>query len=437
MDSLDDTPLSGSPGLAGDSRPSSARGASAGTLLNILVVDDDPVVTELSKVLLEYEGHQVNIQNSSAQALSDLEKFKPDVLLLDIMMPGMDGFELITQIRKIPRFDNLKIITVSAKSYEFDRKRAEKLGANGYIQKPILTENFCSQVMALVQDKVDVTFWGVRGTLPVPGERSLRYGGNTSCVSMELADGQLLIFDAGTGIKELSNSLGAANKSRLEAKIFISHPHWDHINALPYFTPMFQQGGEFEILGPAHGDASMRQLISAQMDDVYFPITLKDFAARVYFRDLHEETISFGGFEVDTMLLNHPGSCLGYSVRHAGQKICYVTDQELFLETNPAYNQGYVDQLTAFVRDADILITDTTYSDEEYASKVGWGHSSVSEVVKLAHRASVKKLCLFHHDPDQDDDAIDVKLRDAKNLLANLGSSTTCVSPAEGSKLRV
>ena len=353
------------------------------------------------------------------------------------MMPGMDGFELINQIRKNSQFDDLKIITVSAKSYEFDRKRAEKLGANGYIQKPILSENFSDQVMAFVQDKVDVTFWGVRGTLPVPGERSLRYGGNTSCVSMELANGQMLIFDAGTGIKEFSNSLGAANKSRLEAKIFISHPHWDHINALPYFTPMFQQGSEFEILGPAHGDSSMRQLISAQMDDVYFPITLKDFAARVYFRDLHEETISFGGFEVETMLLNHPGSCLGYSVRHGGQKICYVTDQELFLETNPAYNQGYVDQLTTFVGDADILITDTTYSDQEYAPKAGWGHSSVGEVVKLAHRAGVKKLCLFHHDPDQDDDAIDAKLKDANALLAELGSSTTCVSPAEGSKLRV
>lgn len=408
-----------------------------GTSLSILVIDDDPVVTELSQVLLEAKGHTVHVQNSSAKALADLDRLNPDVLLADIMMPEMDGFELIAQIRKRPQFENLIIITVSAKSYEFDRKRAEKLGANGYIQKPILADSFCDQVMAFVQDKVDVTFWGVRGTLPVPGERSLRYGGNTPCVSMELANGEVLIFDAGTGIKELSNSLLATKRSRLEAKIFISHPHWDHINALPYFTPMFQQGNEFEILGPAHGDTSMRHLISAQMDDVYFPITLKDFAARVYFRDLHEETISFGGFEVDTMLLNHPGSCLGYSVRHDGQKICYVTDNELFLETNPAYNPGYVDQLTDFVRDADILITDTTYTDEEYVSKVGWGHSSVGEVVKLAHQAGVKKLCLFHHDPDQDDDAIDAKFNEATRQLGKLGSSTSCIAPAEGSKLRI
>lgn len=403
--------------------------------LNILVVDDDPSTVELYATVLNAAGHRTHTRTSSTAALAEIEALDPEVLVLDIMMPGMDGLELCQRVREMPQFADLKIVVVSAKTYEIDRKRALKMGANGFLSKPINTETFTDEIMQFVEDKIDLTFWGVRGTLPVPGSGSLRYGGNTSCVTAEFSDGRYFIFDAGSGIKGLSDHLVKNEAKRIEAKVFISHSHWDHINALPFFVPLYNQGNEFEVMGPSQSNVTMRELISAQMDDVYFPIALKDFAARIFFRNLREETIEIGDVRVDTCLLSHPGACLGYRITYKDRSFCYVTDNELFVEGDPAYNPLYRDKLISFVEGTDVLITDTTYTDEEYRSKVGWGHSCVGEVVGIAHRAGVKGLYLFHHDPDQDDDAIEAKWQDACRQLDELNSSTKCLLPAEGDSL--
>jgi phosphoribosyl 1,2-cyclic phosphodiesterase len=229
----------------------------------------------------------------------------------------------------------------------------------------------------------------------------------------------------------LSNTWLAQKRGKLEAKIFISHPHWDHINALPFFVPLYIPGNEFEILGASHPHRTVRELISAQMDDIYFPITIKDFGSHVLFRDLNEETIDIDDITIKTKLLCHPGNCLGYRVEYEGRSVCYVTDNELFLPDSPHYDVHYVSQLTAFLNKADVLITDCTYTDEEYKRKVGWGHSCVNQVAKLAHDAGVETLYLFHHDPDQNDDAIDAKLEMAARALESMGSKTKCVAPAE------
>ncbi len=412
-----------------------AEGASR--RLSFYVVDDDPIMVKMMSALLAEAGHAVKSSTSSLTALADILVQKPDVVVVDLMMPDVDGIELCAMLRAKPSTATMKIVMVSAKAYEFDRKRALGAGADGFIQKPISAETFMSRVLRIVEDKLDVTFWGVRGTLPVSGGKSLRYGGNTSCVTIEFPTHQLFVFDAGTGIKNLSDHLLKQKRARIEAKIFLSHPHWDHINALPFFVPLYHPGNDFEILGARHGDTTMRQIISAQMDGVYFPITFQEFGARVYFHDLDEEELSFGRVKVKTMLLSHPGRCLGYRVDYNGRSICYVTDNELFLDGNPHHNDHYVSKLVKFVQGADALITDTTYTDQEYASKVGWGHSCISEVVKLAHAAKVKSLYLFHHDPDQSDTAIDAKLEIAESQLANLRSKTRVIAPQEGQLLRL
>ena len=158
------------------------------------------------------------------------------------------------------------------------------------------------------------------------GGKSIRYGGNTSCVSLSFKNGGLFIFDAGSGIKELSNHLMASGARRLEAKIFISHPHWDHINALPFFVPLFIPGNEFEILGATQGDLTVREMISNQMDGVCFPVTIREFGSRVYFRDLRGETLKINGATIETMLLSHPGYCLGYRINYNGKSVCYITE---------------------------------------------------------------------------------------------------------------
>lgn len=405
--------------------------------ISFLCIDDDADILALMSSLLTDAGNTVETCSDSARGLDLVRKGGFDCVVVDMMMPGIDGLEFCRDVRADPAIRDIKIVMVSAKAYEFDKKRAFEFGADGYILKPINAHTFVEQVCRTLEDKVEVTFWGVRGTLPVPGERSLRYGGNTNCVTMEFSRGPFFIFDAGSGIKTLANSLLAAKKTRIEGRIFISHPHWDHINALPFFTPLYMQGNEFEIIGAHHGDLSVHDLISAQMDGVYFPVTIKEFGARVFFRDMKEGDYDVDGITVKSKMLSHPGTCLGYRIEYNGRALCYITDNEFYLPDNPYYNPHYVDSLARFCDGADMLITDTTYTDAEYATKVGWGHSCVSQVAEFAHKANVKSLYLYHHDPDQDDDAIDAKLAAAKDALAALGSSVECVAPKEGDVVRV
>jgi len=406
--------------------------------LNFYVVDDDPEMVEYMAALLRDAGHDVTTSTDSIAALAEIKASKPDCVLFDLMMPGMDGMELCQNLRADPGLTTTKLIVISSKTYNFDRRRALLCGIDGFLNKPIREELFVHRVMRVVADKIDVSFWGVRGTLPVPGPKTVRYGGNTSCVTLEFARGEFLIFDAGSGIKELSNWMMHLGPRKFEAKIFISHPHWDHINALPFFVPLYIQGNTFELFGPRHGDITVEDLISAQMDGVYFPITIHEFASSVSFRDLQEETLEFDGITIKTMLLHHPGQCLGYRIEYKGRSVCYITDNELYLESDEEhYDPFYVKRLIKFIEGADMLITDTTYTDAEYASKVGWGHSCISQVVDLADRAKVKALYLFHHDPDQDDDDIDAKLSKARAMLEERGSSVVCEAPTEKTHIKV
>ncbi len=395
------------------------------------LVDDDLVALEVMKRILKNAGHEVWHSSSSETALKEISALSLDCVLTDLMMPGIDGYELCQRLRKLPGQDDLKIIVVSGKGYEFDQRRARQVGADGYIVKPVDTNTFIKKIERIIHAKVKLEFWGIRGTLPVSGKETLKYGGCTSCFSLTFPDDSIFIFDAGSGIRVLGNALMQAG-SRITGKIFISHSHWDHINAFPFFAPLYVRGNEFEVLGPAHGDIHMKDLIGAQMDSVYFPVTMREFGAHVTFRDLRAESFNVDDIEVSTMLLSHPGNCLGYRVTYGGKSICYITDNELFLPSSPEHNAHYVRSLVEFVQGTNILITDTTYTDEGYLSKVGWGHSCVGQVVEFAHAAGVGELDLFHHDPGDTDDDIDAKLEFAARMLQSLSSSVKVNAPADG-----
>lgn len=403
--------------------------------MKFFVVDDDPDSLALVTRLLTGAGHEVVVRGSSVEALRDIPDMRPDCVITDVMMPVMDGFELTRELRRRPELAQMKIVVLSAKTYDFDRRRAKEMGADGYITKPINRDTFMQSIGELVTDQIAVNYWGVHGTLPVPGEAYNRYGGNTPCVSVEVGGEPLYVFDCGSGIKKLSDRVMQTPAERFSCRIFISHTHWDHINTVPFFAPLYLRGNQIEIFGPYQGDLTIERAISAQMESVYFPVTVREFGARLMFRDLREERLEFGPVRVDTMLLRHPGYCLGYKLSCRGRSVCYITDNELYLPTDARHDARYVERLADFVRGADVLITDTTYRDHEYPSKVDWGHSCVSQVADLAARAEVKRLHLFHHDPDQTDADIDLKLEETRKALAQLGSKVQCEAPAEGSAL--
>ncbi len=405
--------------------------------MKFLVVDDSKVFAAMFRQMLEDAGHEVEVELDSTQAIDRISAGKPDCVLLDIMMPNVDGLTVLRQIRKELGLA-IKVIIVTAKAYDTDKQAARALGATGYINKVSEGEHLLERIEEIMSDQPKISFWGVRGTLPVSGPKSLRYGGNTSCVSLEFAGGPLFIFDAGSGIKAFSDAMMRAGPKQTKAKIFISHPHFDHIQALPFFGPLYIKGNDFEIFGAEQKGKGIRELIAGQMDGTYFPVTVSEFAAHVEYRNIGEGSFDIDGVKVRTMLLNHPGHCLAYRVDYAGSSFCYATDNELYPQSSQFYNEDYRRQLIEFVRDVDYWVTDTTYTDKEYAAgKEHWGHSTVSEVVKIAHHARVRTLCLFHHDPDQDDTAIDAKLEGARAQLRELMSATQVIAPAEGDSLRL
>jgi phosphoribosyl 1,2-cyclic phosphodiesterase len=258
--------------------------------------------------------------------------------------------------------------------------------------------------MANVEDQFKVRFWGVRGSIACPGQSTVRYGGNTSCVEM-CAGGKRLIFDGGTGLRVLGQSL--MRQLPVEAHVFFTHSHWDHIQGFPFFIPAFVKGNRFSIYGAiAPNGSTIEQRLNDQMLHPNFPVPLQIMGADLKFFDLAigESVPVSDDVLVESALLNHPGEAIGYRVNWRGHSAAYVTDTE-------HYPDRFDENVMRLAQNADVLIYDATYTDDEYhsekSSKVGWGHSTWQEAVKLAKAAHVKKLVIFHHDPLHDDDFMD------------------------------
>lgn len=260
-----------------------------------------------------------------------------------------------------------------------------------------------------------VRFWGTRGSIATPGPSTVRFGGNTPCVELITHSDQRLILDSGTGIRCLGIDLGHLPLP-LRATLLLSHTHWDHIQGLPFFEPLFVPGNEFTICAPEGVGASLTDVLAGQMEFTYFPVKLDQLPAKIHFRELREGTHNINGISVRTQYLNHPGLCLGYRIEADGVSIVYLTDHEPFSETlwRADARSGSMSSIlhagdrrhAEFMQGADLVIHDSQYTSQEYLSKKNWGHSTYQYCVNLAAAAEVKHLALIHHDPLHDDAAI-------------------------------
>ena len=260
------------------------------------------------------------------------------------------------------------------------------------------------------KDRFEVVFWGVRGSIACPGPDTLKYGGNTPCVEVRCGDYRL-IFDAGTGLRPLGAELVAAGVH--DADLFLSHTHYDHVMGFPFFCFAFNPKNTLRIWsGHLHPECTTEQAMQGFMRPPFFPVSTDIFEAQVSFHDfkMGDMLEPSPGVKVSTAALNHPNGAAGYRVDYAGKSMCYLTDTE-HVDGKPDQN------VLALIKDADIVVYDSMFTDEEFRRYAGWGHSTWQEGVRLCQAAGAKTLAIFHHLPERDDAALDAIAAEAKRAF--------------------
>jgi phosphoribosyl 1,2-cyclic phosphodiesterase len=299
-----------------------------------------------------------------------------------------------------------------------------------------------------------VRFWGVRGSIPVPGPQTNRYGGNTSCVEIRPRGGaEPIIIDAGTGIRRLGKQLMEERfrDGRGAAHLLISHTHWDHIQGLPFFSPLYQDGNRLHVYARQRDDTHLRAIFASQTEDPYFPVPLDALRAEIGFRELVEgETFAIGSARVSCTRLNHPWIAIAYRIDVDGASVVYASDtapfsdillEHEFIERPPEPGEPLRAEdeaklramragLVALCRGADLVIYDTQFTQAEYRAKPHWGHSTPDDAIAVGLDAGARAVALYHHAPARSDDEQDAILAEYRRRLA--GAELSLIAASEG-----
>jgi phosphoribosyl 1,2-cyclic phosphodiesterase/ActR/RegA family two-component response regulator len=427
----------------------------------ILIIDDDSQYRQLMGEILQFHGWRVLEAGEGEAGLEEARAHRPEVVLCDLLMPQGGGLQVCRAIRADPMLRNPIIIVTSGRDFEADRKSAREAGADEYLTKPIKAKSLVKVLTRLTSGTTILRrppgdhsgaaaparfkFWGVRGSIPSPGPGTVRFGGNTSCLEVR-AGGEIIILDAGTGLRLLGRELMAEFKDRLlNLTLLLTHTHWDHIQGLPFFRPIYEPQCRLRILGYEGARKGLVNVLSGQMESPYFPVLFDELPGNVQIEELKDLEFRVGSVRVQACFANHPGICVGYRVFTDDGSLAFFPDNEPHTRLHkplpnqtadsPAahdYARAQEEKMVGFIRGVDALILDSQFDPQEYKSHVGWGHGCVDYAVTLALRAGVKKLFLFHHDPDHDDDKVESMVAHARRLVTGQKASLQVDAACEG-----
>lgn len=273
-------------------------------------------------------------------------------------------------------------------------------------------------------------FWGVRGSIPTPGPKTVHFGGNTSCVEVRCGS-QIIILDAGTGLRVLGRALLAEFKNQpLNLTLLLTHTHWDHIQGLPFFEPIYHSRCRLQILGCEGARKGLINVLAGQMERAYFPVPFDKLPGNIEVEELNKFDFKIGSVRVRAQWAHHPGMCVGYRLFTPRGSVAYFPDTE----PRPG---GEDREMIKFLSGTDVLILDSQYDAAEYLRHAGWGHGCVDASVALALAAKVKQLCLFHHDPDRSDKQLETLLRNARKFVAGQRARLKVDAAREGMTIQL
>jgi phosphoribosyl 1,2-cyclic phosphodiesterase/CheY-like chemotaxis protein len=432
----------------------------------IVIIDDDLEYRTLVGEVLRRNGWHVLLAADGEEGVQLAKTHRPEIVLCDLVMARGNGFEVCRSLRRAESPREFKIAIMSGRDFESDRQAALAAGADTYLTKPIQPDALLVALSRLTGESeraepepdlasrsspfaFRLRFWGVRGSVPTPGPATVQYGGNTSCVEIRAA-GQIIIVDAGTGLRLLGRDLIAEfGEEPLELTLLLTHTHWDHIQGLPFFLPLYRPQNRVRILGYEGARNGLASVLTHQMESPFFPVGLREVPASLQIEELKDLRFNLGPVQVATCFAYHPGICVGYRLSVSGRSISFFPDNELrhakqgsgdteeISRVAREYARDENRKLLDFVRGTDVLIMDAQYDREEYRQHVGWGHGCVDEVVALALEAEVQTLFLFHHDPDHDDARITQMAAHARQLVARQKGVLQVEAAREGLSLEL
>lgn len=428
----------------------------------VLIIDDDSDFRKLMSELLSRTGWRTVEAAEGEQGIAMAEAHRPDVVLCDLLMPRCNGFQVCRAIRQDPALRHSRIIVTSGRDFHSDRHAAFEAGADEYLLKPVDPDQLLlllselargpknsgagtAETTPISRGAARLKFWGVRGSIPTPGPGTVEYGGNTACVEVR-ADGELIILDAGSGLRRLGRELETEFGERpLKLTLLLTHTHWDHIQGLPFFRPIYRPQNRLRILGYEGARHGLSNVLSSQMESPYFPVALGELPANVEIEELKEMSFNVGRVRVEAWFANHPGICVGYRLFTQDGSIAFFPDNEPFRrrrsgpgnEAALRYAQDADQKMVEFLRGTDVLVMDTQYDAEEYQRHIGWGHGCLDDVVELALAAGAKQLFLFHHDPDHDDAKVTHMVAHARRLVAAQGGQLRVDAAREGATVEL